>query len=153
MRPTPAETATAVGRLLEEWAADETQSQHMRWMLRRVSGVLAQTDWEDASAAIEESNARLMSTLEAALILIDNLDPVAAEKYDPARARIRAAMTGAGRSAQQRTSLQERNELNEMLRGAVDEFVATLEADHAPKGHDGRRRQGYRCLLEALDDL
>lgn len=153
MRPTPAETATAVGRLLEAWAADETQSQHMRWMLRRVSGVLAQTDWEDASTAIAQSNARLMSALEAALSWVDDLDPAASEQYGPVRGRMGAAITGSDRSPDQWASLHERNELNEMLRGAADEFVVTLEADHTLEGHDGRRRHGYRCLLAALDDL
>lgn len=152
MRPTPAETATAVGRLLKEWAADEAQSQHMRWMLRRINGVLAQTDWEDASAAIAASNSRLLATLHAASIWIDGLEPPAAEQYAPARALLRAATTNSGH-ADEPTSLQERNQLNETLRGAIDQFVAALATDRTLTGHDSRRRLGYRCILESLDDL
>lgn len=152
MRPTPAETATAVARLLEDWAADETQSQHMRWMLRRVNGALTQTDWEDASAAIAASNARLMTTLDAASVWIDGLEPLAAEQYAPARALMRAATADLAHPDEP-TSLQERNQLNETLRGAIDEFVAATEADRTLTGHDSRRRLGYRCILDALDDL
>ena len=152
MRPTPAETAIAVGRLLAEWAADETQPQHMRWMLRRASGVLAQTDWEDASAAIASSNARLMSTLQAALIWMDGLDPRAAEQYAPTRALMRAVAARVGLPGEQ-ASLQERNEFNESLRGALDQFVAALEADRTLLDHDSRRRLGHRCLVDSLDDL
>lgn len=152
MRPTPAETAAAVARLLDDWAADETQSQHMRWMLRRTSSVLAQTDWEDTSAEIAASNTRLSSTVEASLNWIDGLDPAVAEQYFPAQAVMRAALA-AGSGHSERTPLQGRNQLNEALRGAIDAFVCALESDRALDGHGSRRRLGCACVLASLDDL
>lgn len=153
MRPTPAETAAAVARLLDDWAADETQSQHMRWMLRRASSVLAQTDWEDTSAEIAASNTRLLLTVEASSNWIDGLDPAVAEQYFPAQAVMRAALAAGSDRSDERTSLQSRDELNAALRGAIDAFACALELDRALDGHGSRRRLGYACVLASLDDL
>lgn len=122
-------------------------------MLRRVSGVLQQTDWEDASAEIAASNARLMQAIDAGVQWIDALEAAVAEQYTPARKVMSGALeTGADRPAEQ-ASLQGRNELNAILREAADAFVCALEADRAPDGEQGRRRRGYACLVESLDDL
>lgn len=159
MRPTPAETATALRRLLDNWAADETQSQHQRWMLRRATSVLAQTDWEDTSSAIAAANVRLHSAIDASLTWVSGLDAEVAEQYYGAAA---AAMTAArdaavdrtaSGSATETTSLQARNELHEVLRGAIDVFVSALEADPVVLGHGPRRRWGYACIAGSLDDL
>ncbi|MGV9947870.1 hypothetical protein [Rhodococcus aetherivorans] len=153
MRPTPAETAAAVGRLLDDWAADETQSTHMRWMLRRVSAVLAQTDWEDASSALAASNARLLSTVEAGLKWIDSLDRTVAEQYVSAQTAMREVLAAGSDGRDYRTSLQARNSLNQALRGAIDAFLSALESDDALDGHASRPRLGVAYVLESLDDL
>ncbi|OZD59762.1 hypothetical protein CH263_22440 [Rhodococcus sp. 06-1059B-a] len=158
MRPTPAETAAALRRILDTWAADEAQSQHQRWMLRRATSVLAQTDWEDASASIAASNVRLLRAIETGLAWISGLDTEAAGEYDAAARAMSAARDAAVKGtasdvASGASPLEARNELQESLRGATEAFVSALEADRVVLGHGLRRRSGYACISASLDDL
>lgn len=152
MRPTPAETAAAVGRLLDGWAQDEALTLHMRWQLRRASSVLAQTDWEDASASLGASNARLSMLVNTSINWVEGLGESQAEAYSPALEIMREAVAEPDECAPDFSLFQRHNDVNVKLRAAVGSFLASLEADER-EGFQARQRDGLAQVFELLDEL
>lgn len=131
MRPTPAEVAAGIARILGETVAPAVTDAHARAQLAQVIAVLGQVPWDDAAFVVQARTAATFGLLADCQSWVD---------AQPDRIGVFGAAAGetsrAGASLEAPASFAEANSRLEDARATLEQFIRTLQSWRAESGPD-----------------